>query len=194
VGFSVVGSFGLSLILTYHFQAVLGWAPLHTGVSFLPLSAAVAGSGYLVAGKLARAVSARTLIAGGLALAGAGLALIATLSLDSGYWTTIVPAMVLLGAGMGGVFTPAIGVLTHGVEPADAGVAAAVANMAMQIGASLGVAVLNTVAITATRDAAGGGLGLREALVHGYAVSAASAAVGLAAVAAMVVLALGGDR
>jgi EmrB/QacA subfamily drug resistance transporter len=194
VGFGVIGSFGLFLMLTYHFQAVLGWAPLRTGVAFLPLSAAVAGSGYLVAGKLVRTVSAHWLVGGGLALAATGLALIATLTPASGYWSTIVPAMVLLGAGMGAVFTPAIGVVTHGVDPADAGVAAAVANTAMQVGGSLGVAVLNTIAITATRQATIDGLGDRAALVHGYAVGALSASVALAAVAVLAAMALGGER
>jgi EmrB/QacA subfamily drug resistance transporter len=190
VGFGVIGSFGLFLMLTYHFQAVLGWPPLRTGVAFLPLSVAVAGSGYLVAVRLVRVIAAHWLIGGGLAVAAAGLALIATLTPASGYWTTIVPAMVLLGAGMGAVFTPAIGVVTHGVDPADAGVAAALANTAMQVGGSLGVAVLNTIAINATRHATLGGLDGRTALVHGYAVAAVSTCAALAAVAVLVTTAL----
>src|SRR5262245_274631 len=123
----VVASFGLSLMLTYYFQAVLGWSPLHTGLAFLPLSAAVSVSGYAVSGRLARTVSARWLIAGGLTLAAAGLGLLATLELGSGYLTTVLPSMVLLGLGMGGIFTQAIQVVTSGVAQRDAGIAAAVA-------------------------------------------------------------------
>ena len=59
----VIASFGLSLMLTYYFQAVLGWSPLHTGLSFLPLSVAVSVSGYAVSGSLARTVPARWLVA-----------------------------------------------------------------------------------------------------------------------------------
>jgi EmrB/QacA subfamily drug resistance transporter len=187
VGAGVVGSFGLSLMLTYHFQAVLGWEPLRTGVAFLPMSAAVAAAGYLVAGRLVRLVAAHWLVGAGLAVAAAGLALITTLTPTSGYWTTVLPAMVLLGAGMGCVFTPAIGIVTHGVAPQDAGIAAAVANVAMQVGSSVGVALLNTVAVIATRDAVAGGSDGRGALVHGYAVAAAAAAAALAAVAVLAV-------
>ncbi len=66
---------------------------------------------------------------------------------------------------------PAIQVVTSGVAPRDAGVAAAVANVAMQVGGSLGVAVLNSIAVSATRGYAASG-DPRAALVHGYATAA----------------------
>jgi EmrB/QacA subfamily drug resistance transporter len=185
----VVASFGLSLMLTYYFQAVLGWSPLHTGVAFLPLSAAVSVSGYAVSGVLTRKVPARWLVAGGVVLTGAGIGILSTLSLGSAYVTTVLPAMVLLGLGMGGVFTPAIQIVTSGVSPRDAGVAAAVANVAMQVGSSLGVAVLNSIAVSATR-AYTGSPDPRAALVHGYATSAGWVAAALAVVGVLVVAGL----
>ena len=185
----VVASFGLSLMLTYYFQAVLGWSPLHTGLAFLPLSAAVSVSGYAVSGRLAHTVPARGLVTAGVVLAGAGIGILSTLSLGSGYATTVLPAMVLLGLGMGGVFTPAIQIVTSGVSPRDAGVAAAVANVAMQVGSSLGVAVLNSIAVSATRDY-GGSADPRAALVHGYATSAGWVAAALTVVALLVVTGL----
>jgi len=187
----VVASFGLSLMLTYYFQAVLGWSPLHTGVAFLPLSVAVSVSGYAVSGTLARTTSPRWLVAGGLALAAAGIGLLATLGLGSGYLTTVLPAMSLLGLGMGGIFTPAIQVVTSGVSPRDAGIAAAVANVAMQVGSSVGVAVLNSIAVAATRSYVGSP-GPRAALVHGYATSAAWVAGGLTVVVVLVAAGLTG--
>ena len=185
----VVASFGLSLMLTYYFQAVLGWSPLHTGLAFLPLSAAVSVSGYAVSGVLARRLPARWLVAAGVALASAGIGLLSTLSLGSGYPTTVLPAMVLLGLGMGGVFTPAIQIVTSGVSPRDAGVAAAVANVAMQVGSSLGVAVLNSIAVSATHHYTGSA-DPRAALVHGYATSAGWVAGALAVVVVLVVAGL----
>jgi EmrB/QacA subfamily drug resistance transporter len=185
----VVASFGLSLMLTYYFQAVLGWSPLRTGLAFLPLSVAVSVSGYVVSGRLARTAPARWLVTAGVALAAAGIGILSTLSLGSGYLTTVLPAMVLLGLGMGGVFTPAIQIVTSGVSPRDAGVAAAVANVAMQVGSSLGVAVLNSIAVSATRDYSGSP-DPRAALVHGYATSAGWVAAALAAVAVLVVTGL----
>ena len=185
----VVASFGLSLMLTYYFQAVLGWSPLRTGLAFLPLSVAVSLSGYAVSGVLARTVTARWLVSGGVAFGAAALGILSTLSLGSGYLTTVLPAMVLLGLGMGGVFTPAIQLVTSGVSPRDAGVAAALANVAMQVGSSLGVAVLNSIAVSATRDYTGSP-DPRAALVHGYATSAGWVAAALALVAILVVTGL----
>jgi MFS family permease len=153
------------------------------------LSAAVSVSGYAVSGRLAHIVSARWLVSAGVVLAGVSIGILSTLSLESGYATTVLPAMVLLGLGMGGVFTPAIQIVTSGVSPRDAGVAAAVANVAMQVGSSLGVAVLNSIAVSATRDYTGSA-DPRAALVHGYATSAGWVVAGLAVVAALVVTGL----
>lgn len=191
VASAVVASMGLSLLLTYYFQGVLGWQPVRTGLAFLPLSAAVAASGYAVSGKLNDLVPARWLIAGGLGTSGAGLAVMATLTSHSGYLSTILPSMLLVGLGMGGVFTPAIGVVTGDVEPRDAGIASALANTSMQVGSSVGVAVLNTIAITATRTVLENRNVARDAaLVHGYTTAAASIAVALAVVAVAVVFAV----
>ena len=180
---SVVGTFGMFLMLTYHFQVVLGYSPVRTGLAFLPMSLAVALSSYGLASRLMDRLPARALVAPGLLVAAAGLGLLTTLDPTSGYLTTILPAEVLVGAGIGCVFTPAIGVVTSGVDPRQAGVAAATANTAMQIGSSVGTAVLNTVAVDATRGFAGGPV---AALVHGFATATGGAAVALVAGAALV--------
>ncbi len=181
---SVVGTFGMFLMLTYHFQVVLGYSPVRTGLAFLPMSLAVAGSSYGIASRLMHRVAPRALVAPGLLVAAGGLALLTRLTPSSGYATTILPAEVLVGLGIGCVFTPSIGVATSGVDPRLAGVAAATANTAMQIGSSVGTAVLNTVAVSATRDFVGAPT---EALVHGFATATGGAAVTLVAGAALVV-------
>jgi hypothetical protein len=124
----------------------------------------------------------------GLLLAAAGLAVLSTLTTDGGYLGRILPAEILVGAGMGCVFTPAINVVTSGVDPRDAGVAAAVANTAMQIGGSIGVAVLNTIAVTATSHRLAQHTPPGEALVRGFGTAAGSAAILLACAAAVVLV------
>jgi EmrB/QacA subfamily drug resistance transporter len=183
---AVVGSFGLFLLLTYYFQAVLGYSPVRAGLAFLPMTAAVSGTGYLVAGRILPHVRPRTLMTPGLLLAAAGLALLSTLGPGSGYLSLILPAEILVGAGMGCVFTPAIGVVTGGVDPRDAGVAAAVANTAMQIGGSVGIAVLNTVAVTATHHQLARHTPPGEALVRGFGTAAGRASLLLACAAVAV--------
>ncbi len=184
---SVVGTFGMFLMLTYHFQVVLGYSPLTTGLAFLPLNVAVVASSYGIGARLMDKVPARTVVAPGLLVAAGGLALLAQLDPSSGYLTVIMPAEILVGAGIGCVFTPSIGVATSGIDPRQAGIAAATANTAMQIGSSVGVAVLNTVAINATQGFAGTPV---EALVHGFATATGCAAGLLLAVAVTVVVAL----
>jgi MFS family permease len=174
-------------MLTYHLQVVLHYSPLRAGLAFLPMVAANSASGYAIGARLMPRVSARVLIPAGLVVAASGLALLSQLNPASGYLTTIMPAEVLVGVGMGSVFPPAFGLATSGVAQRDAGVAAAVANTAAQVGGSLGTAGLNTIAITATagylatrRPSATTGV---AGLVHGYATATAWAAVLLAGAA-----------
>ncbi|HEY0951081.1 MFS transporter, partial [Nocardioides sp.] len=181
---SVVGTFGMFLMLTYHFQVVLGYSTVRTGLAFLPMTLAVAGSSYGIASRLMDTVAPRVLVAPGLLVAAVGLGLLTQLTPSSGYATTILPAEVLVGLGIGCVFTPSIGVATSGVDLRLTGVAAATANTAMQIGSSVGTAVLNTVAVDATRGYAGTPT---AALVHGFATATGGAALALVAGAVLVV-------
>jgi hypothetical protein len=173
VAAAVVGSFGMFLMLTYHFQAVLGWSPVRTGLAFLPLSVAVSVGSYGLGSRLLPRVAPRVLIVPGLVVAAMGLFLLAGMTQDSGYAMRIMPAEVLLGLGMGCVFTPAISVATSAIDMRFAGVAAATANTFMQVGGSIGTAALNSVAVAATASA---GVGA-AALVHGFGVATTWAGV-----------------
>jgi EmrB/QacA subfamily drug resistance transporter len=190
VAVAVVGSFGMFLMLTYHFQVVLGWSPVQAGLAFLPLSLAVSASAYGLGSRLLPTVAPRLLIAAGLVPAAAGLGLLTMLSPTSGYAAIILPAELLLGLGMGLVFTPAISVATSGVDPRHAGVAAATANTATQVGGSVGTAILNSVAVAATASyaAAHPAGDPRTALVHGYATATGWSAIVAAATAILVVI------
>ncbi|HYJ66403.1 MAG TPA: MFS transporter [Nocardioidaceae bacterium] len=190
VAISVVGIFGMFLMLTYHFQTVLDYSPIEAGLAFLPLSAAVSFSSYGIGARMLTRVAPRTLMVPGLVVAAAGLALLSQLDPSSGYLTLILPAQVLVGLGLGCVFTPGISVATSGVDPRNAGIAAAVANTSMQIGASIGTAVLNTVAITATSSYLADHLGAPaiDGVVHGYAEATTLAAILLGCVAVATVV------
>jgi EmrB/QacA subfamily drug resistance transporter len=188
VAVSVVGSFGMFLMLTYHFQVVLRWSPVRAGLAFLPLSVAVSASAYGLGSRLLPRVAPRALIVPGLGIAAAGLGLLSTLTASHGYLGTILPAEVLLGTGMGLVFTPAISVATSGVDPRYAGVAAATANTAMQVGGSVGTAVLNSVAVAATGTYLFRHGSSAAALVHGFSTAAGWSALVLVAAAVLTVV------
>ncbi len=178
---AVAGMLALFLFLTYYLQVVLRFSPIKAGLAFLPLSVAVFVSSQLVA--------ARLLIVPGLLLAAAAMLLLTRLTVSDAYVRLVMPAEVLIGLGLGCVFVPAISTATQRVDRTDAGVAAAAVNTSQQIGGSLGVAVLNTVAGRATARYLSAHQGMpgagAAALVHGYTVAAAWAA-GILAVTALV--------
>jgi EmrB/QacA subfamily drug resistance transporter len=178
IGLAVVAMYGLFLLLTYDFQVVLGYSPVRAGLAFLPLSAAVLASSTLISRVLLPKVQPRLLMTPGLLLAAAGMASLVVLRIGDGYAAHVLPAEILLGLGLGAVFVPAFSTATLGVGPRDVGVASAVAGTAQQIGASVGTALLNTVAAAATTAylIARPASDEAAALVHGYSVAAGWAA------------------
>lgn len=183
---AIVGMFGLFLLLNYYFQVVRHLSPVQAGLAFLPMSAAGLLGSSVVSARLLPKVGARGVMVSGLLIAAAGMALVARIGLDSGYWLEIAPAEVAAGFGISCVMIAAFNVATHGVSPREAGAASAAVNMAQQVGASIGTALLNTVAAGASAAflAAGRSAELPAALVHGYSVAAASGAGVLLAAAA----------
>ena len=106
---------------------------------------------------------------------------------SSTYLTGVLPAEILLGLGISSVMMPASSLATARVEPRSAGIAAATLNSAQQVGASLGTAILNTVAASATLAylTTHAAASRTDGLVHGYAAAATWAAVLLVAGAAI---------
>ena len=100
-------------------------------------------------------VPPRVLIAPGLLVAAAGMAWLTQLQVNSDYLTHVLPAELLLGFGISSAMVPAFSTATSGVDQREAGVAAATVNAAQQIGASIGTAVLNSIAASATLAFAG---------------------------------------
>ena len=188
IGLAVVAMYGLFLLLTYDFQIVLRYSPLRAGLAFLPLSFAVLASSTLISRALMPRLAPRLLMAPGLLAGAVGMATLTGLQAGAGYAAHVLPAEILLGLGMGAVFVPAFSTATLGVGPRDAGVASAVAGTAQQIGASVGTALLNTVAAaaTATYLAAHQVSSPAAALVYGYARAAGWAAAVLLAAAILV--------
>ena len=178
--FAIAGMFGAFLFLTYYLQVVLRYSPLQAGLAFLPLTVASQAGSWGIASVLMPRVAARWIMAPGALTAAAGMLILTQIQVGSAYLTHVLPAEILLGIGIACVMAPAFNVGTHGVDPRQAGVAAATVNAATQIGASLGTALLNAIAASATAAYLAGRPSstelLNQALVHGYAVASAWAA------------------
>jgi EmrB/QacA subfamily drug resistance transporter len=174
---AIAGLFGAFLFVTYYLQVVLRYSPLEAGLAFLPMTVASQLGSWLIARRLMPLVPPRLLIAPGLLVAAAGMAWLTQLQVDTGYLTHVLPAELLLGFGISCAMVPAFSAATSGVDQREAGVAAATVNAAQQIGASIGTAVLNSIATSATLAFAALHGSSRDigaaALVHGYSVATA---------------------
>ena len=172
IGISGAGMFGVFLFLTYYLQLTLGFSPIRTGLGFLPMSAMIMVTATTATTKLVPRFGPRPLVSTGMALASVAMALLAQLAIDSTYAAHVLPALLVMGVGLGLIFAPAMSTATLGVAPTDAGVASAMVNTSQQVGGSIGTAVLSTIftsAVTgfATSHARSPTLGL-EAAMHGY--------------------------
>ena len=109
-------------------------------------------------------------------IAAANLAWLTRLTLGSSYWSDICIPLVLLGVGLGMVFPLAISLSTGRLDSADNGVGGAAVNTTQQVGGSIGIALLSTLAASAatgylsTRDATDPTV-IAHATLHSYAVA-----------------------
>jgi EmrB/QacA subfamily drug resistance transporter len=150
IGLSAIGLFGVFLFLTYYLQLILRYSPVITGLAFLPMIAALIVTSTAVSAVLLPRVGSRILIPAGLLVAAAGLVILAAhLGVHASYPSTILPALVVIGLGLGLVFACAINTATYGAAREDAGVASAMVNTNQQVGGSIGTALLNTIAASA---------------------------------------------
>lgn len=182
--FAVVGMFGTFLFLTYLLQTVDHYSPLKTGVAFLPLMVVNGLSATQLASRLMAHLPTRALVVPGLLTAAAGVALLTRLTPGAPYVSHVLPTELLLGLGLGLAMVPCVSTATSNAAPRDVGVTSAATNTAQQVGASIGTALLNTLAATATAGYLathpGGAGAVARATVHGFASASAWAAGSLA--------------
>ncbi len=117
-----------------------------------------------------------------MSLGGLGMLYLTRLGVSSSYATDILPALLVMGAGLGLVMSTAMNSATLGVEPADAGVASATVSAAQQVGGSIGTALLSTLAASAATSFVSAAHTqptaalIAHASVHGYTTAFAWAA------------------
>ncbi|MCF2528713.1 MFS transporter [Yinghuangia soli] len=150
------GMFGVFLFLTYFLQQSLRYSPVETGLAFLPMVAMMVATSVTAQNILVPRLGPRPVVPVGMALAAAAMAWLTALDLNSTYVPHVLLPLMLAGTGLGLVMAPAMAVATAAVRTEDAGVASAMVNTCQQIGGSIGIAVLNTLAASAaTRYAQG---------------------------------------
>jgi EmrB/QacA subfamily drug resistance transporter len=139
---------GALFFATLYLQRALGYPPLAVGAGFAPVTVIVLIASP-IAGRLITRLGARPLLVAGAALAAVGLVLLAGLSADGSYLTSVLPGLALVALGNGLSFAPILATATSGVPAADQGLASGLVNTAQELGSALGLAVLASIAALA---------------------------------------------
>jgi EmrB/QacA subfamily drug resistance transporter len=139
------GMFGMFFFLTYFIQNVSGYDPIKTGISYLPMVVAmVIASG--AAAQLVQRIGARPLLVAGAVVMTGGMFWLSRLTEHSTFAGGLLGPMIIAGAGLGLLFVPISLVSLTKVADGDSGVASSLVNAGQQVGGSIGLAVLGTVA------------------------------------------------
>jgi EmrB/QacA subfamily drug resistance transporter len=179
-----IGPMGTFYVITLHLQQVQQFSPLQTGAAWLPFALGiVVGAG--TAPKLLLTTGPRAVATAGALLSAAAAYWFSAITVDTGYWTHLAPAMLVMSLGFGLGVMALTQAAVYDVRPEHAGVASALLNSAQQIGVALGLAVLAGVAATITASPTYVDAAPHDALVAGYS-GALLIATGLLLAAAVV--------
>jgi EmrB/QacA subfamily drug resistance transporter len=171
--------FGSFLLSSLYLQNVLRAGALETGLGFLPFALSI-GAGVHAAQHLISHAGVRLPLAAGFAVAAAGMLLLSGVDPDGSYVADVLPGMLVAGVGLGIVIVSvSVSVLT-GAADDESGMLSGLNTTGHEIGGSLGVAVLVTIATGATGPAAGGlADGIGDAFLAAGLIAAAAAAAAL---------------
>src|SRR5436190_9864136 len=165
---ALAGFLPMFFFLTLYMQTVLGYSPIQTGVAYLPLT-----GGFIIAASISSQLFARIgtkpVVALGAAIAASGLFWLSRIPVDGSYLPDILPGLLIVSIGMGGVFTGLTTAANAGVGEDKAGLAAGLLNTGQQLGAALGLAILSALATARTSSLLHGGHNtVAQAATHGY--------------------------
>ena len=169
-GLVYAGMYGVFFFLTQFLQDIRGYTPLRAGIGFLPIPVSVFIASQITSRYLMNRVRPKVLMLTGIGLSALSLLLSSRLHGGATY-PQVLLCLVLLGAGSGLSLVSLTAAALHDIEPRDAGAASGLINVAQQVGAALGLAVLVTVFGSRTRHAQLGGsvasAHARSVIVHG---------------------------
>ncbi len=172
---------GLFFLTSLYLQHVLGMNALATGLLFLPIALAITAGAQLGAHLMSR-LGGRAVAASGLLLTAVGAAVLTQApSIDSAL-SGVLPGFLLAALGIGPVFVAATTTTLANVPPDEAGVASGVVNTFHELGGSIGVALVSTIAAASISSAAVTGT---DGFTNGYLACAV-----IAGAAALIALAL----
>jgi EmrB/QacA subfamily drug resistance transporter len=159
--------FAMWYFLTYYFQYVLGYGPVKAGLAFLPMAIGII-IGAQVSSRLINKVGVRPILQVGATLATLGFFWLSLIQPESNYWGHVLVPGFITAFAMGLLFSPLAMSATSSVDRADAGLASGVLNTSRQVGGSLALAGLATVATDRTASSLLHHVSTNAALTDGY--------------------------
>ncbi|GJF34198.1 MFS transporter [Kitasatospora sp. NE20-6] len=142
----VYGAFsGIFLLLTVQLQVVSGFSPLTAGVALVPITVLMLAFSAR-AGRLGRAIGPRLPLSLGPLICAGGVLLMLRIGPGASYWTDVLPAVTVLGAGMTLLVAPLTATVLAAVDVRRAGIASGVNNAAARAAGLLAVAALPALA------------------------------------------------
>jgi EmrB/QacA subfamily drug resistance transporter len=136
-----VGILGFFLPITIYLQSVLGYSAIKAGLVLAPMSL-IALLLAPVAGKMSDKIGGKYILMTGLGLFGLGAAIMVLQTAPDSNWPSFLPAIVVMGLGMGGIWAPMATEAMRGVPPMLAGAASGVNNTIRQVGSVVGSAAV----------------------------------------------------
>jgi EmrB/QacA subfamily drug resistance transporter len=177
--------FAMWYFVSLYLQQVLGYTPIEAGLAFLPMTASIIIGSMLAARTVAR-VGAGTMLGIGMGLTAAGMLLFARVSAQGAYLSDVLVPSLLVAVGLGLSFVPVTIAAVTGVRPQEAGLASGLVNTSRQVGGSLGLAILATLATQRTGQLGAGAGALTAGYHRAFEVGALFAFAG--AVAALLII------
>jgi EmrB/QacA subfamily drug resistance transporter len=159
--------FAMWYFVSLYLQQVLGYSPIEAGLSFLPMTGAIV-VGSTFAGRQAERIGPGKLLTAGMTLIAIGMLLFTRISPDGSYLGDVLLPGVISTTGIGLAFVPATIAAVAGVARSDSGLAGGLVNTSRQVGGSLGLAILATLATQRSQDLAGAGAVDASALTGGF--------------------------
>ncbi|MEV6157103.1 DHA2 family efflux MFS transporter permease subunit [Nonomuraea sp. NPDC052129] len=149
---------GLFFLSSLYLQNVLRFSALETGLLFLPVAIAIT-IGAQLGGHLIGRIGGRPVAVASFVVTAAGAALMTRISPDASAYTTLLPGFVLAALGIGPAFVTATTTTMANIPPGENGVASGVINTFHELGGSIGVAVVSTVAASSLVPGSTAGIG-----------------------------------
>ena len=143
--------FGMFFFLTVFVQTVWGYSALRTGIAYLPMVATIMAMAGISA-QLVPRIGARPLMLAGSAIGAGGMYWLSRINEHSTYVNGLLGPLIVTAIGLGMLFMPVTLVALSKVEDKDAGLASSLLNTGQQVGGSIGLALLGTVAWTAVAN------------------------------------------